>query len=152
MTCTSAADAAPTIIRTATPSVDNHRAIDLGFIRLLPANRADIVPRQTSALEGGSPDGRNVSFPAVCNAASMQAGSRLHPGNPGPKTISHATWIEGCLPAVRSNREPLIMCDYSLQFVATRAARVGDKLVSSRFSTSLTRGFAAVNEPERAVC
>jgi len=44
------------------------------------------------------------------------------------------------------------MCDYSLQFVATRAARVGDKLVSSRFSTSLTRGFAAVNEPERAVC
>jgi hypothetical protein len=44
------------------------------------------------------------------------------------------------------------MCDYSLHFVASRAARVGDKLVSSRFSTSLTRGFTAIGEPDRAVC
>jgi hypothetical protein len=44
------------------------------------------------------------------------------------------------------------MCDYSLHFVASRAARIGDKLVSSRFSTSLTRGFSAINEPDRAVC
>jgi hypothetical protein len=44
------------------------------------------------------------------------------------------------------------MCDYSLQFVTSRPARVGDKLVSTRFSNSLTRGFAAIGEPGMAVC
>jgi hypothetical protein len=44
------------------------------------------------------------------------------------------------------------MCDYSLNFVASRSARVGDKLISSRFRASLTRGFAAIGEPEVAVC
>ena len=44
------------------------------------------------------------------------------------------------------------MCDYSLQFVASRLARVGDKLVSTRFRNSLTRGFAAIGEPTVAVC
>lgn len=44
------------------------------------------------------------------------------------------------------------MCDYSLTAVASRPARVGDELVSSCFSRSVTRGFAAVTEPEVAVC
>src|ERR1700726_2691174 len=44
------------------------------------------------------------------------------------------------------------MCDYSLQFVASRPAKVGDKLVSSKFRNSITRGFAAVGEPSVAVC
>jgi hypothetical protein len=43
-------------------------------------------------------------------------------------------------------------CDYSLQHVASRPARVGDKLVSASFLTSCTRGFAAVGEPNIAVC
>lgn len=44
------------------------------------------------------------------------------------------------------------MCDYSLHNVATRPAKVGDELVSTTFSTSLTHGFAAVGEPNVAVC
>jgi hypothetical protein len=44
------------------------------------------------------------------------------------------------------------MCDYSLQHVASRPARVGDKLVSASFLNSSTRGFAAVGEPNVAVC
>jgi hypothetical protein len=44
------------------------------------------------------------------------------------------------------------MCDYSLQHVASRPAKVGDKLVSTRFSNSITGGFAAVGEPTVAVC
>ena len=44
------------------------------------------------------------------------------------------------------------MCDFSLEFVASRPARVGDKLVSTRFDNSFTRGFAAVGEPRVAVC
>jgi len=44
------------------------------------------------------------------------------------------------------------MCDYSLHFVASRPAKVGDKLVTTAFNNSLTRGFAAVGEPHVAVC
>src|SRR5271168_1613828 len=44
------------------------------------------------------------------------------------------------------------MCDYSLQHVANRPAKVGDKLVSTQFLNSITRGFAAVGEPNVAVC
>ena len=44
------------------------------------------------------------------------------------------------------------MCDYSLDFVASRPARVGDKLISTRFDYSITGGFAAVGEPNVAVC
>jgi len=44
------------------------------------------------------------------------------------------------------------MCDYSLHLVASRPAKVGDKLVVTEFSKSITRGFAAVGEPDVAVC
>jgi hypothetical protein len=44
------------------------------------------------------------------------------------------------------------MCDYSLHLVASRPAKVGDKLVTTKFNNSLTRGFAAVGEPQVAVC
>lgn len=44
------------------------------------------------------------------------------------------------------------MCDYSLHDVASRPAKVGDELVTTRFATSLTRGFSAAGEPNVAVC
>ena len=44
------------------------------------------------------------------------------------------------------------MCDYSLHLVATRPAKVGDKLVSTRFPQTITRGFASVDERNVAVC
>jgi hypothetical protein len=44
------------------------------------------------------------------------------------------------------------MCDYSLHNVTSRPAKVGDKLVVTDFATSITRGFAAVGEPDVAVC
>ena len=44
------------------------------------------------------------------------------------------------------------MCDYSLHNVATRPARIEDKLVTTKFSNSITRGFAAIGEPHVAVC
>jgi hypothetical protein len=44
------------------------------------------------------------------------------------------------------------MCDYSLHLVASRPAAVGDKLVSTDFARSITRGFAAVGDPDTAVC
>ena len=44
------------------------------------------------------------------------------------------------------------MCDYSLHNVAARPAKVGDRLVSTRFPNSITRGFAAIGEPNVSVC
>ena len=44
------------------------------------------------------------------------------------------------------------MCDYSLDLVASRSAKVGDKLVTTQFQNSMTRGFAAIGEPNVAVC
>jgi len=44
------------------------------------------------------------------------------------------------------------MCDYSLHHVASRPARIEDKLVTTKFPKSITRGFAAVSEPNVAVC
>ena len=44
------------------------------------------------------------------------------------------------------------MCDYSLHLVASRPAKVGDKLVTTKFHNSLTGGFAGVQEPSVAVC
>ena len=44
------------------------------------------------------------------------------------------------------------MCDYSLEHVASRAARVGDRLVTTQFKHTITRGFAEVGEPDVAVC
>ena len=38
------------------------------------------------------------------------------------------------------------MCDYSLHHVASRRAKVGDKLVTTELAKSSTRGFAAVGE------
>jgi hypothetical protein len=44
------------------------------------------------------------------------------------------------------------MCDYSLQLVASRPARIGDRLVTSTFPNTLTRGLSAVGELKVAVC
>jgi hypothetical protein len=44
------------------------------------------------------------------------------------------------------------MCDYSLDLVASRPARVDDKLITTKFEYSMTRGFAAIGEPNVAVC
>jgi hypothetical protein len=44
------------------------------------------------------------------------------------------------------------MCDYSLDLVASRPATVGDKLVSTSFSHTTTRGFASVDDRHMAVC
>ena len=44
------------------------------------------------------------------------------------------------------------MCDYSLHNVASRPAKVGDKLVATDFARTSTRGFSAIGEPAVAVC
>jgi hypothetical protein len=44
------------------------------------------------------------------------------------------------------------MCDYSLHDVASRPARVGDRLMTKSFLTTCTHGFVAVGAPNVAVC
>lgn len=38
------------------------------------------------------------------------------------------------------------MCDYSLHAVASRPAQVGERLVTTQFINSITRGFATEGE------
>jgi hypothetical protein len=44
------------------------------------------------------------------------------------------------------------MCDYSLHLIASRPAKVGDELVSTRFVGTTTRGFASARDCNVAVC
>jgi hypothetical protein len=44
------------------------------------------------------------------------------------------------------------MCDYSLHAVQSRPARAGDVLLTGEFPNTVTRGFAAIGEPDTAVC
>ena len=44
------------------------------------------------------------------------------------------------------------MCDYSLHAVASRPAKVDDRLITTRFRNAVTNGLAAVREPDVAVC
>ena len=44
------------------------------------------------------------------------------------------------------------MCDYSLQLIASRPAKIGERLVSTSFHSSATRGFASVGNRNVAVC
>jgi hypothetical protein len=44
------------------------------------------------------------------------------------------------------------MCDYSLHAVATRPAEVAETLVSTKFKSTTTRGFASPGNPQVAVC
>lgn len=44
------------------------------------------------------------------------------------------------------------MCDYSLHAVASRPAKVGERLVSTKFPLTVTRGFCGEDDPSVAVC
>jgi hypothetical protein len=44
------------------------------------------------------------------------------------------------------------MCDYSLQAVASRPAKVGETLITTTFRGTSTRGFASESDPSVAVC
>ena len=44
------------------------------------------------------------------------------------------------------------MCDYSLEGVSSRPAKIGDKLVTTQFWNTNTAGFSSLGEPTLAVC
>jgi hypothetical protein len=44
------------------------------------------------------------------------------------------------------------MCDYSLHAVTSRPAKAGDKLITTSFKVTTTRGFSSIDQPEVAVC
>jgi hypothetical protein len=44
------------------------------------------------------------------------------------------------------------MCDYSLHLLTSRPAKVGDRLISTKFNNSITTGFAAMEDLSVPVC
>jgi hypothetical protein len=90
------------------------------------------------------------------------AAVRQHRDNvmPGPRAgtkVRHQALVRSAsegqpIPAVQNKKRSTIMCDYSLHHVATRPAKIEDRLVTTNFHNTITRGFAAVSEPRVAVC
>src|SRR5262247_1330093 len=62
-----------------------------------------------------------------------------------------ANGLKFCGAEGASNKGVPEMCDYSLQTVKSRPAKVGDKLTTRDFGTC-TRGFAAAEDAAVAVC
>src|SRR5580704_690874 len=56
-----------------------------------------------------------------------------------------------CRSGLGTTEEVFSMCDYSLQNVKSRPAKVGDKLTTHQFNTG-TIGFAAPEDANTAVC
>jgi hypothetical protein len=52
----------------------------------------------------------------------------------------------------RSGTGETRMCEYSLEYMASRPAIAGDKLVITKFPHSVTHGFCAIGKPDVAVC
>jgi hypothetical protein len=44
------------------------------------------------------------------------------------------------------------MCDFSLEHLTSRPAKVGDQLITTKFGGMYTTGLCAVGEPSLAVC
>jgi hypothetical protein len=44
------------------------------------------------------------------------------------------------------------MCDYSLEHIASRPAAVADRLISTNFHNTITRGFSAAGDLDTAIC
>ena len=44
------------------------------------------------------------------------------------------------------------MCDYSLHHVASIQSKLGDRLMTTKFGATSTRGFCAIGSPHVAVC
>src|SRR5215469_8596986 len=81
-------------------------------------------------------------------------------GSPDPKGrltgsegVGTFARFPGCLVGVSLMSQGVpAMCDYSLHNVPARPAQVGDKIVTTTFRNTTTRGFAAVESTSVAVC
>src|SRR5580704_17764266 len=62
-----------------------------------------------------------------------------------------AQFLLFCRLGLGTTEEVFSMCDYSLQHVKSRPAKVGDKVTTHHFNTG-TRGFAAPEDASTAVC
>src|SRR5262249_61759777 len=86
-----------------------------------------------------------------CRRRIISAPSRQRYRHENATGVGHPCRQRTTVLAVR-NSGGTSMCDYSLEFVASRPAVVGDEVVSTKFSNSITGGFSAVGETKVAVC
>jgi hypothetical protein len=103
----------------------------------------------------GGTHGVTQSRPPADHATKLIKTFRITPtappeqnaGNSVPRKPDRtSTWAMG------SGAGVLPMCDYSLHAVASRPAVAGERLVSTTFPRTTTRGFAAERDREVAVC
>jgi hypothetical protein len=108
----------------------------LGGYRLLE-DRPRILKRELLIDNG-------TNFRDFSECALMQKENRSARGTSEPCFM-------GCPGLLGTTEEVFSMCDYSLQHVKSRPAKVGDKLTTHHFNTG-TIGFAAPEDANTAVC
>jgi hypothetical protein len=113
-----------------------------------------LPPETVTDAEPVPPDGRNGGELPASQQSVMPLASKQDRETSGKsRTQADLSHLDRRMtPGCSQQQGAFIMCDYSLNFVASRPARVGDKLVSTRFCNSVTRGLAAIGEPNVAVC
>src|SRR5260370_32877453 len=102
----------------------------------------------------------DLSFIAFLSRLSLGKIAELERSRRQPKALGTAsnllTGPPSSVPCPRSDacraKGVPSMCDYSLDLVASRAAKVGWELVTTKFNDPITRGFAAIGETNVAVC
>jgi hypothetical protein len=118
------------------------------------ANGSDFPRRREVASRATAIRGVSRSFRKKQPAATIDPGLDVRTGEDA-SVVSESPALRrpSYIPyATMSNSEEIPMCDYSLNHVASRPAKVGDKLVTTNFGISVTRGFAAIGERNVAVC
>jgi len=114
--------------------------------------RRRFAPRSLATVQASAPGTRReVVFPTGNGALQSLSQSAAPVGwvnGPSPSEIGDSEDSQQLFVA----RGTGSMCDYSLHRVASLSAKVCDMLVSTGFSRSGTRGFAAIGEANVAVC
>src|SRR5262249_9352838 len=94
----------------------------------------------------------------------VRPAQHAHPQRRLPGIAAIGRWYRACRPGCGYHPEAGTtvlefaaigvpsMYDYSLHLVASRPARVGDKLISTSFPNTSTRGFGSVDDCNVAVC
>src|SRR4029453_11815666 len=133
-------------------------------MRNFPPGKSQRAPIIVEPCSGGGPaksqSDRPISDPPLLSLDSLRLKSQNYSDRDATpeRSVLHSTYCRTPLSvswcqsdACRTKGVPS-MCDYSLHNVATRPAQIEDKLVTTKFRKSITRGFAAVGDLNVAVC
>ena len=112
---------------------------------LLRVGNCPVLDLSASGLSGG----------ICCGALALLRSAISYPLPKAPRNMTAWRALPSHALLMRAQPGPpggFTMCDYSLEHLASRPAKVGDQLVTTKFGRMYTTGLCAVGEPSVAVC